>query len=97
MVSGSGPWRGVTQEEILETFDKHYVLLIDRVIASKSSFIVGNTAGIDQLVKQYLETQGYKLEFVSNGYTHTAKLEQNTTLSNQEPQPITPTAPEVSF
>ncbi|WP_071192113.1 hypothetical protein [Trichormus sp. NMC-1] len=86
MVSGSGPWRGVTQQQILETFNKHYVPLIDQAIASKSSFVVGNAAGTDQLVKQYLETQGYKLEAVNDGYTRAVKLEQDTTLTNQQPQ-----------
>ena len=87
MVSGSGPWRGVTQQQILETFNKHYVPLIDQAIASKSSFVVGNAAGTDQLVKQYLETQGYKLEAVNDGYTRAVKLEQDTTLTNQQSQP----------
>ncbi|MTJ10786.1 hypothetical protein FJR04_24470, partial [Anabaena sp. UHCC 0204] len=96
MVSGSGLWRGVTQQQILETFNKHYVPLIDQAIASKSSFVVGNAAGTDQLVKQYLETQGYKLEAVNDGYTRAVKLEQDTTLTNQQPQSITPTALEVS-
>jgi len=96
MVSGSGPWRGVTQQQILETFNKHYVPLIDQAIASKSSFVVGNAAGTDQLVKQYLEVQGYKLEAVNDGYTHAVKLEQDTTLTNQQPESITPTASAVS-
>lgn len=86
MVSGSGPWRGVTQQQILDTFNNHYVPLIDQAIASKSSFVVGNAAGTDQLVKQYLETQGYKLEAVNDGYTRAVKLEQDTTLTNQQPQ-----------
>ncbi|AFZ61141.1 hypothetical protein H6G54_28860 [Anabaena cylindrica FACHB-243] len=86
MVSGSGPWRGVTQKQILDTFNNHYVPLIDRAIASKSSFVVGNAAGTDQLVKQYLEVQGYKLESVNDGYTRAVKLEQDTTLTNQQPQ-----------
>jgi hypothetical protein len=96
MVSGSGPWRGVTQQQILETFNKHYVPLIDQAIASKSSFVVGNAAGTDQLVKQYLEVQGYKLEAVNDGYTSAVKLERDTTLTNQQPESITPTASEVS-
>ncbi len=96
MVSGSGPWRSVTQKQILETFNKHYVPLIDQAIASKSSFVVGNAAGTDQLVKQYLETQGYKLEAVNDGYTRAVKLEQDTTLTNQQPPSITPTASAVS-
>ena len=87
MVSGSGPWRGVTQQQILDTFNNHYVPLIDQAIASKSSFVVGNAAGTDQLVKQYLETQGYKLEAVNDGYTRAVKLEQDTTLTNQQSQP----------
>ncbi|BAZ83785.1 hypothetical protein PN497_08745 [Sphaerospermopsis kisseleviana CS-549] len=96
MVSGSGPWRGVTQQQILDTFNKHYVPLIDQAIASKSSFVVGNSAGTDQLVKQYLETQGYKLEAVNDGYTRAVKLEQDTTLTNQQPQSVTQTASAVS-
>jgi hypothetical protein len=96
MVSGSGPWRGVTQQQILDTFNNHYVPLIDQAIASKSSFVVGNAAGTDQLVKQYLETQGYKLEAVNDGYTRAVKLEQDTTLTNQQPESITPTASAVS-
>jgi hypothetical protein len=104
MVSGSGPWRGVTQQQILETFNKHYVPLIDRANASgtsstnasNSSFVVGNAAGTDQLVKQYLETQGYKLEAIKDGYTHAVKLEQDTTLTNEKPQSVAPTASEVS-
>ncbi|MBK1990172.1 hypothetical protein A0J48_022035 [Sphaerospermopsis aphanizomenoides BCCUSP55] len=96
MVSGSGPWRGVTQQQILETFNKHYVPLIDRAIASNSSFVVGNAAGTDQLVKQYLERQGYKLEAIKDGYTRAVKLEQDTTLTNQQPQSVAPPASEVS-
>jgi hypothetical protein len=96
MVSGSGPWRGVTQQQILETFNKHYVPLIDQAIAVNSSFVVGNAAGTDQLVKQYLETQGYKLEAVNDGYTRAVKLEQDTTLTHQQLQSITPTASAVS-
>jgi hypothetical protein len=96
MVSGSGPWRGVTQQQILDTFNNHYVPLIDQAIASKSSFVVGNAAGTDQLVKQYLETQGYKLEAVNDGYTRAVKLERDTTLTNQQAESITPTASEVS-
>ena len=48
---------------------------------------MGNAAGTDQLVKQYLETQGYKLEAVNDGYTRAVKLEQDTTLTNQQSQP----------
>lgn len=96
MVSGSGPWRGITQQQILETFNKHYVPLIDQAIASNSSFVVGNAAGTDQLVKQYLETQGYKLEAIKDGYTRAVKLEQDTTLTNQQPQSFSQTTSEVS-
>ncbi|WP_242027295.1 hypothetical protein [Sphaerospermopsis sp. FACHB-1094] len=96
MVSGSGPWRGVTQQQILETFNKHYVPLIDQAIASNSSFVVGNAAGTDKLVKQHLETQGYKLEAIKDGYTRAVKLEQDTTLTNQQPQSFSQTTSEVS-
>jgi hypothetical protein len=69
MVSGSGPWRGVTQQQIESTFEKHYVPLLDQAVAAKSSFVVGSAAGTDLLVQKYLEEKGYKLELDKAGYT----------------------------
>lgn len=69
MVSGSGPWRGVTQQQIESTFEKHYVPLLDQAVAAKSSFVVGSAAGTDLLVQKYLSEKGYKLEPDKAGYT----------------------------
>jgi hypothetical protein len=68
MVSGSGPWRGVTSEQILQTFENHYKPLLDKAIEAKSSFVAGNAKGTDQLVQNYLQEKGYKLEQTSKGY-----------------------------
>lgn len=68
MVSGSGPWRGVTSEQIAQTFENHYKPLLNKVIEAKSSFIVGNAQGTDQLVQNYLQEKGYKVEQTSQGY-----------------------------
>ncbi|MCC5623821.1 hypothetical protein LC574_21990, partial [Nostoc sp. CHAB 5715] len=92
MVSGSGPWRGVTQQKILETFKNHYVPLLDKAIASGSSFVVGNAAGTDQLVQKYLQEHGYKLEsFNSDGYTCASSLELVTSVDSSKAQDVTPT------
>lgn len=97
MVSGSGPWRGVTQQQILETFTNHYVPLIDKAIASNSSFVVGNAAGTDQLVQQYLQEHGYKLETVRDGYTRAVQLEKDAVLDNIQAQSIAGAIEEVPF
>ncbi|PLZ43406.1 hypothetical protein CBP26_05285, partial [Fischerella thermalis WC538] len=68
MVSGSGPWRGVTSEQIAQTFENHYKPLLDKAIAVKSSFLVGNAQGTDQLVQNYLQEKGYKVEQTSQRY-----------------------------
>lgn len=68
MVSGSGPWRGVTSEQIAQTFENHYKPLLNKAIEAKSSFIVGNAQGSDQLVQNYLQEKGYKVEQTSQGY-----------------------------
>jgi O-acetyl-ADP-ribose deacetylase (regulator of RNase III) len=92
MVSGSGPWRGVTQQKILETFKNHYVPLLDKAIASGSSFVVGNAAGTDQLVQKYLQEHGYKLEsFNSDGYTRASSPELVTSIDSNKVQDVTPT------
>ena len=68
MVSGSGPWRGVTQSQIEETFQKQYVPLLDKAIANHSDIVVGNAKGTDELVKNYLQEKGYKLEQTKDNY-----------------------------
>ncbi|WP_375449079.1 hypothetical protein [uncultured Nostoc sp.] len=68
MVSGSGPWRGVTSEQIAQTFENYYKPLLNKAIEAKSSFIVGNAQGSDQLVQNYLQEKGYKVEQTSQGY-----------------------------
>jgi ribonuclease HI len=70
MVSGSGPWRGVTNQQIQTTFDTHYQPLLDRAIASKAQFVVGNAQGMDQLVQNYLKERGYQLSDTGKGYSH---------------------------
>ncbi|MBE8966363.1 hypothetical protein IQ277_08915 [Nostocales cyanobacterium LEGE 12452] len=87
MVSGSGPWRGVTSEQIAQTFENHYKPLLNKVIEAKSSFIVGNAQGTDQLVQNYLQEKGYKVEQTSQGYAvfnpiENIKININTISSN---------------
>ncbi|MEI2579958.1 hypothetical protein [Scytonema sp. PRP1] len=90
MVSGSGPWRGVTQQQILETFKNHYVPLLDKAIAAGSSFVVGNAAGTDQLVQQYLQEHGYKLEAQGDGYIRASSLELVTSVDSSKLQDVAP-------
>ncbi|GAP99683.1 A1S_2505 family phage non-structural protein [Leptolyngbya sp. NIES-2104] len=72
MVSGSGPWRGVSDVSIQQIFQTHYQPLLDQAIAAQAQFVIGNAAGTDQLVQQYLRLQGYHLEWnsisASSGY-----------------------------
>ncbi|MEH2206292.1 MAG: hypothetical protein V7K53_19795 [Nostoc sp.] len=89
MVSGSGPWRGVTSEQIAQTFENHYKPLLDKAIEAKSSFIVGNAQGSDQLVQNYLQEKGYKVEQTSQGYAvfnsvENALISTNTISSNTQ-------------
>ena len=67
MVSGSGPWRGVTNEQIKHTFEKEYVPLLNAAIEAKSSFVVGNAKGTDQLVQNYLTERGYQIKLSNVG------------------------------
>ncbi|MDZ7962860.1 MAG: hypothetical protein RMY34_34170 [Aulosira sp. DedQUE10] len=89
MVSGSGPWRGVTSEQITQTFENHYKPLLNRAIEAKSSFIVGNAQGSDQLVQNYLQEKGYKVEQTSQGYAvfnhvENTKISSSTTSYNTQ-------------
>jgi len=61
MISGSGPWRGVTELEINDTFQQHYTRLIDLAIAAcVRGFVVGSAPGCDLLTHSYLKMQGYE-------------------------------------
>lgn len=60
--------QGKNGEQIAQTFENHYKPLLDKAIAAKSSFIVGNAQGTDQLVHNYLQERGYKVEQTSQGY-----------------------------
>jgi hypothetical protein len=82
MVSGSGPWRGVTSEQIIQTFQNHYKPLLDKAIEAKSSFVVGNAKGTDQLVQNYLQEKRYKLEQTSKGYNLFDPIENTKINSN---------------
>jgi hypothetical protein len=61
MVSGSGPWRGVTPEAIAQTFELEYQPLLYQAICAKSQFVVGTAEGMDQRVAHYLKDYGYQL------------------------------------
>ncbi|GJD22836.1 hypothetical protein RIVM261_077920 [Rivularia sp. IAM M-261] len=97
MVSGSGPWRGVTESQIKQTFKQHYIPLLDKAIEAQSTFVVGGAKGTDQLVQSYLKEKGYKLEQTNKGYTIATPIEKlidtSTPSSNasQVPQQITTT------
>jgi hypothetical protein len=89
MVSGSGPWRGVTSEQITQTFENHYKPLLNKAIEAKSSFIVGNAQGSDQLVQNHLQEKGYKVEQTPQGYAvfnsvENALISTNTISSNTQ-------------
>ncbi len=97
MVSGSGPWRGVTESQIQQTFKQHYIPLLDKAIEAQSTFVVGGAKGTDQLVQAYLKEKGYKLEQTNKGYTIATPIEKlidtSTPSSNasQVPQHVTTT------
>lgn len=61
MVSGSGPWRGVTEQMIERTFEQHYRPLLDSAIAARATILVGNAQGTDRLVQQYLASVSYAI------------------------------------
>ena len=62
MVSGSGPWRGVSEEKIKAVFDEKYVPLLKRAVVAGASFVVGDAKGTDRLVQKFLTENGYKFE-----------------------------------
>ncbi|MFO0089577.1 MAG: hypothetical protein ACK518_01970 [bacterium] len=91
MVSGSGTFRGVTEDQIRETLGEKYKPLLDKAIAAGASFRVGNQYAkgnlSDQLVAEYLQKKGYTEEKL-NGYSRWTKpstepinVEQNNTIN----------------
>lgn len=96
MVSGSGPWRGVTPAQIESTFQTHYVPLLERAIEAGSSFLVGNAKGTDELVQNYLAQNGYKLETTAEGYTKCSPATQNLQSSNNNALPSLAVNPSAS-
>ncbi|NJN07482.1 MAG: ribonuclease HI family protein [Richelia sp. RM1_1_1] len=76
MVSGSGPWRGINQTQIEENFKKEYVPLLDKAITARSDIVVGNAKGTDELVKNYLQEKGYKLEQTTDNYAKLSSQEK---------------------
>lgn len=59
MVSGSGPWRGVTAQQIQATFDSFYVPLLEKVKAAGAAVVVGGAQGTDILVRAWLIRNGF--------------------------------------
>ncbi len=72
MVSGSGTFRGVTEEQIKKTLSEKYKPLLEKATAAGASFRVGNQYAkgnlSDQLVAEYLRKKGYREEKL-NGYS----------------------------
>lgn len=62
MVSGSGPWRGVSEEKIKKVFAQQYIPLLKQAVAAGASFVVGDAQGTDRLVQQFLAENGYQFE-----------------------------------
>ncbi len=90
MVSGSGPWRGVTNQQINQTFENHYKPLLDKAIAAKASFVVGTAEGTDKLVQNYLKENGYKLEHNKQGYIEATANEKTITKESTPSKEATP-------
>jgi predicted kinase len=88
MVSGSGLFRGVTREQIIETLSTKYKSLLNAAIKANASFRVGNQYEkgnlSDQLVAEYLQKNGYTEERL-NGYSRWSKATALTSAA-QAPQ-----------
>ncbi|WP_013334846.1 ribonuclease H [Gloeothece verrucosa] len=87
MVSGNLPrstTKGtITPEQVQQTFDENYKPLLDRAISAGAQFVVGNAAGTDKLVQEYLNKKGYQLEQTEQGYLKSHLINQE--ISGQEP------------
>ena len=68
MVSGSGPWRGVTEEQIKEKLSSFYKPLLNKAIKARASFLVGNASGSDILIREYLTKARYN-EVIMDGFS----------------------------
>ena len=83
MVSGSGPWRGVTDTQIQRTFDQHYKPLLDTAITARAQIVVGDAKGTDQLVQSYLRQRGIssalKMDSYGGHYRSLPKPQQQAT------------------
>lgn len=92
MVSGSGLWRGVTQEQIKETLSTRYKPLLDKAIEAGASFVVGNQYSkgnlSDQLISEYLKKRGYT-EQKLNGYSRYSLTAQSQVKTTPATQPST--------
>jgi len=83
MVSASGAFRGVTREQIFDTFEQKYQSLLNNAIEVNANFVVGNrydkgNVG-DFLVAEYLKKKGY-MEEKFDGYSKwiaPSKVSQN--------------------
>jgi hypothetical protein len=69
MISGSGTWNPaeaggkITLEQIQRHFDNVYKPLIDKAIADGvTTFNIGNAAGMDKIVSDYLKEKGFVAE-----------------------------------
>lgn len=83
MVSASGAFRGVTREQIIDTFEQKYQSLLNNAIEANVNFVVGNRYDKgnigDFLVAEYLKKKGYTEEKF-DGYSKwiaPSKISQN--------------------
>jgi hypothetical protein len=70
MVSGSGPWRGVTDEDIREKLGTFYKPLLNAAIEAKASFVLGDAKGADKYIRKYLTALGYTLTDSEKGFAY---------------------------
>jgi hypothetical protein len=85
MVSGSGPWRGVTEEQIQSVFQQSYVPLLSEAISSGANFVVGEAPGTDRLVRDYLQANNYLLVNTTEGYALAKPITPSQSLENPTP------------
>lgn len=100
MISGSGTFRGVTEEQIKETLTNKYKPLIEKAIKAGASFRVGNRYDkgnlSDELVAKYLQAKGY-VEEKLNGYSRWSPPTQPATQPQAVTQPQTTEAQVVTI
>ncbi|MCH2246667.1 MAG: hypothetical protein MK111_18885, partial [Crocosphaera sp.] len=71
-------WRGVTDQQIQETFETHYKPLLEKAVDAQASFVVGDAKGTDKLVINYLKERGYELTQQDNYLSAKVQLNINT-------------------